>query len=198
MVRHATAIGMAIITSATLYASDMAERFHRTYASLRSLSCTFTDPSGLKGSIQAVKGGKYRLQLPDRVMVSDGRSVWNATSSTKTVIINALQSGAATTDDLSIERVFFTLLAVYRVQHEQQARGLTTLRLVPPSPTATVGGVEWADVVVDKAMSVRSITVHDASSTTSWTITQVRRNPSIAASTFSYVPPSNWQIIDLR
>lgn len=198
MLRSATAVGLAVFTSGALFAASIGERFHRTYASLRSLSCTFTDGRGLQGTLSAIKGGKYRVALPDRSMISDGTSVWNVTPSTKTVIINALRSNASSDEDLSIERMFFTLMAVYRVKSEQRVSSTTVLRLVPPSSSATIGGIVWADVTVDASMNVRRITVNDGTATSTWTINALRRNVTIPARTFSYTPPPNWQVIDLR
>ncbi|MBU3741897.1 MAG: outer membrane lipoprotein carrier protein LolA [Candidatus Kapabacteria bacterium] len=198
MIRRSVTMGIvALASSALMHASQFGERFHTTYASLRSLSCTFTDASGIRGSVSAVKGGKYDIKLPDRRIVSNGTTVWNITPSSKTVIINAMNTNS---EDLSIERVFFTLMAVYRIQNESKpdARKHITLRLVPPAPSAVVGGVVWADVTVDASMNVETITIHDGASTTRWAISRLKRNRPIDASVFTFTPANDWQVIDLR
>lgn len=188
---------VAACSSTLLNASQLSDRFHQTYSTLRSLSCTFKESSGLKGSIAAMRGGKYDVRLPDRRLVSDGSTVWNITPSSKTVILDRYRANA---DDMSIERIFFTLMAVYRVQREEKisSMGRTTLRLVPPAQDAMVGGVAWADVTIDERMNVHSITINDGTATSRWTITGLKRNPSLSPSTFSYKPASGWQVIDLR
>ena len=188
---------VAACSSTLLSASQLSDRFHQTYSTLRSLSCTFKESSGLKGSIAAMRGGKYDVRLPDRQLVSDGSTVWNITPSSKTVILDRYRANA---DDMSIERIFFTLMAVYRVQREEKisSTGRTTLRLVPPAQDAMVGGVAWADVTIDDRMNVHSITINDGTATSRWTITGLKRNPSLSPSTFSYKPASGWQVIDLR
>lgn len=188
---------VALASTAMLHASQFSERFHATYSSLRSLSCTFTDASGVRGSVAAVRGGKYDIRLPDRRIISNGTTIWNVTPTSKTIIINAMN---VSSEDLSIERVFFTLMAVYRIQNESKpdARKHITLRLVPPAPSAIVGGVEWADVTVDASMNVHAITIHDGTSTTRWAISQLKRDRTITASTFTFTPPKDWQVIDLR
>lgn len=188
---------VAACSSTLLSASQLSDRFHQTYSTLRSLSCTFKESSGLKGSIAAMRGGKYIVRLPDRELVSDGSTVWNITPSSKTVILDRYRANA---DDMSIERIFFTLMAVYRVQREEKisSTGRTTLRLVPPAQDAMVGGVAWADVTIDDRMNVHSITINDGTATSRWTITGLKRNPSLSPSTFSYKPASGWQVIDLR
>lgn len=188
---------VAACSSTLLSASQLSDRFHQTYSTLRSLSCTFKESSGLKGSIAAMRGGKYDVRLPDRQLVSDGSTVWNITPSSKTVILDRYR---ANVDDMSIERIFFTLMAVYRVQREEKISSTvrTTLRLVPPAQDAMVGGVAWADVTIDDRMNVHSITINDGTATSRWTITGLKRNPSLSPSTFSYKPASGWQVIDLR
>jgi outer membrane lipoprotein-sorting protein len=188
---------VAACSSTVLHASQLSDRFHQTYSTLRSLSCTFTESSGIKGSIAAMRGGKYDVRLPDRRLVSDGSTVWNVTPSSKTVILDRYRTNA---DDLSIERIFFTLMAVYRIQREEKltSTGRTILRLVPPADNALVGGVAWADVTIDAKMNVHSITINDGTATSRWTITGLKRNPSLSPSAFSFKPASGWQVIDLR
>lgn len=188
---------VAACSSTLLNASQLSDRFHQTYANLRSLSCRFTETSGIKGSIAAMRGGKYDVRLPDRRLVCDGSTVWNITPTSKTVILDRYRANA---DDLSIERVFFTLMAVYRVQREEKvaSTGRTTLRLVPPAKNAMVGGVAWADVTIDDKMNVYTIVINDGTATSRWTITGLKRNASLTSTTFTYKPASGWQVIDLR
>lgn len=178
-------------------APTLAERFHARYVSLRSIRCTFTDAGGLTGTLEAVRGGKYQVKLPDRRIISDGRTVWNITPSSKTVIVNSLHSD---TDDLSLERVFFTLMAVYRgsVTSGPDGKGIATIRLVPPAPDAVIGGIDQADVVIDRSLRVRSVAVRDGAALTRWTITAMTFDPKLAASTFTYAPPKDWNVVDLR
>lgn len=188
---------VAAYSTTVLCASELSERFHRTYSTLRSLSCSFTESSGLKGSLAAMRGGRYDVQLPDRRLVSDGSTVWNITPGSKTVILDRYRANA---DDLSIERIFFTLMAVYRIQREERSASTrrTTIRLVPPAPNALVGGVAWADVVIDDKLTVHTITINDGTATSQWTITGLKRNPSLSRTAFSYRPAPGWQVIDLR
>lgn len=198
MQRHVILAAVCCLAS-TAHAGTptLAERFHQRYVSLRSISCSFKDGSGLRGQLEAMRGGRYMVTLPDRRIISDGKTVWNVTPATKTVIVNAMQGSA---DDLSLERVFFTIMAVYRgsVTSGPDKKGTATLRLVPPAPNAVIGGVEQADVTIDRSMRVRSISVKDGSALTRWTITAMTLDPKLDASRFSYVPPKGWNVVDLR
>lgn len=198
MQRHVILAAVCCLAS-TAHAGTptLAERFHQRYVSLRSVSCTFKDGSGLRGQLEAMRGGRYMVTLADRRIISDGKTVWNVTPDTKTVIVNAMQGNA---DDLSLERVFFTIMAVYRgsVTSAPNRNGTATLRLIPPAPDAVVGGVEQADVTIDRSMRVTAITVKDGSALTRWTITAMTLDPKLDASRFTYVPPKGWNVVDLR
>lgn len=198
MQRHVILAAVCCLAS-TAHAGTptLAERFHQRYVSLRSVSCTFKDGSGLRGQLEAMRGGRYMVTLADRRIISDGKTVWNVTPDTKTVIVNAMKGNA---DDLSLERVFFTIMAVYRgsVTSAPNRNGTATLRLIPPAPDAVVGGVEQADVTIDRSMRVTAITVKDGSALTRWTITAMTLDPKLDASRFTYVPPKGWNVVDLR
>lgn len=195
--RIVTSWFVAACSSTLLHASQLSDRFHRTYSTLRSISCSFTESSGINGSLAAMRGGKYDVRLPDRRLVSDGTTIWNITPASKTVILDRYRANAY---DMSIERVFFTLMAVYRIQREDRSAttGRTTLRLIPPASNAMVGGVAWADVTIDDKLTVHSITINDGTSISRWTITGLKRNPSLSPSLFSFKPAATWQVIDLR
>lgn len=198
MQRHVILAAVCCLAS-TAHAGTptLAEQFHQRYVSLRSVSCTFKDGSGLRGQLEAMRGGRYMVTLADRRIISDGKTVWNVTPDTKTVIVNAMQGNV---DDLSLERVFFTIMAVYRgsVTSAPNRNGTATLRLIPPAPDAVVGGVEQADVTIDRSMRVTAITVKDGSALTRWTITAMTLDPKLDASRFTYVPPKGWNVVDLR
>jgi outer membrane lipoprotein-sorting protein len=174
--------------------AEVAQRFNATYRALKSVQCSFTRDGGGKGTLLAIKGKGYDINLGDRRLVSNGSVVWNITAATKTVIINAVQ---ANSQDVGIEQMFFTLMAIYVPTTLKQSGTTTTLRLRPPSATAVVGGIEQADVTVNKSLQVTRIQAYDGNTTTSWSITSMRLNRASAA-TFSYSVPNGWHIVDLR
>lgn len=183
------------LTSAQMNATnDIAQRFHATYRALKSLECTFTREGTISGSLTAVRGKGYDIRVGDRRIVSDGTLIWNITQGTKTVVINRVQSNS---QDLSIEQMFFTLMSIYVPSVLRTTAGVTTLRLTPPSPQALVGGIEQADVSIDRSLKVRHIETRDGGQSSTWTVTTMKLN-RVGARSFSYQPPRGWNIVDLR
>lgn len=185
------------LTSTALAATTTVDRFIQRYHGLTSVSCGFRDAHGLSGTVQARKGGSYRVELPDRTIVCNGSVVWSATPTSKTVIVNAYRAQAM---DLSIERVFFTLMNVYRptLVKDYDASKTATIRLTPPAENAMVGSVKSVDVVVDASMNVVRIVVQEDAATTTWSVSKLRLNAAIPSSAFTYSVPKGWNQVDLR
>ncbi len=172
------------------------DKFHAQYRSVRALSCTFRDGKSLTGTLLAQRGGRYRITLPDREIVSDGSSVWSATTSARTVIINTYNPSS---NDLSLERVFFEIMNVYRSSIRESRRdGGAVIRLEAPRADAVIAGVTVADVNVDPSCIVKSITLTHNGSTQQFHIQKLQLTPRIRKTDFSYTPPLGWEIVDLR
>lgn len=167
--------------------------FRRTYGSLKTIDVSF-ESQGMRGRLRAQQGGKYRIEAADRLFICDGTTVWNVQSATTTVIADRYQPNAET---MSVDRVFFVLMNVY-VPTARQLKPTTIIRLTPPSPTTIVAGVEYADLTLDAKNQITAITIRESGVQTTWNVTRLQRNPTLAASTFSYTPPKGWTVINLR
>lgn len=175
--------------------ADLLQRFHATYRKATTIRCTFTSASGVSGTIIAKRGGFYRVELPDRTIVSDAKTVFSATASARTVILNSYR---ARSKEVSLEKVFFDIMNIYRGVIIEQRNGGGTIRLTPPDANAQISGVSNVDVTIDKATKVTRIVLTENGSTTSYTVSKMSIDPKVASSTFSYTTPKGWEIIDLR
>lgn len=61
----------------------------------------------LKGSIKAQKGNKYRLDLGQRILISNGKDIWNYNLRDSTVMLSKY---SVNDKELSFEDVFFNLI----------------------------------------------------------------------------------------
>lgn len=185
---------VAAVFSARLAAGeDPIDHFLRRYAGLKSVDVSFTSDR-LEGRLRARKGGLYRIEAGDRLFVSDGSTIWNVQRTTKTVV---LDRAMAQPEEMSVDRIFFVLLNVY-TPSVKVGGASPTLRLSPPDPTARIAGVEWADVSMNANYEITAITVREGGSTTTWKITNLRRDPKLGVDLFSYTIPEGWNAVDLR
>ncbi len=172
---------------------DPIDHFRERYADLTSVDVSFSSER-IQGRLRARSGGRYRIEAGDRLFISDGTSVWNVQTSTKTVVIDA---ATAQSDEMSVDRIFFVLLNVY--QPTVKSGGSSPiLRLSPPDPAAKIVGVDWADVALNARHEITSITVRENGTTTVWKITELRRNPRLKDDLFQFAPPDGWTTVDLR
>ncbi|MBK6291572.1 MAG: outer membrane lipoprotein carrier protein LolA [Ignavibacteria bacterium] len=186
------AIGVAYDATA---GTDLLQRFHTTYRNATTIRCTFTSASGIAGTIIAKRGGYYRVELPDRTIVSDAKTVYSATPSARTVILNTYRSRSK---EVSLEKVFFDIMNIYRGTIIDQRNGGGTIRLTPPDANTQISGVSNVDVTIDKTMKVTRIVLTENGSTTSYTVSKMAIDPKVASKTFTFSPPKGWEIIDLR
>ncbi len=171
----------------------LVETFRRRYSDLRSIDLQFSSDV-LSGRLQAVKGGRYRIEAADRTLVCDATSVWNAQHSSRTVVIDTFDPRA---EAFSLDRIFFVLLNVY-VPSEQKTAAGNVVRLVPPDPSAMIIGIQRVDLMLDRRGDVTRLDVTEGGATTTWRISKVRLNPKIDVARFRYSAPSGWNVIDLR
>ena len=151
------------------------------------------------GIVKAKKGNKFVLDLGERILVSNGVTVWNYSKSANSVVISNFEDKG----QVSIEKVFFTFLQSYKASasfSEQTSTGqkLTTLRLVPPTPEDMISGVKSIELGLSpKTLDVLRITITDAS-TQKWNVSSLKINVKFPDSTFNFTPPKGVKSVDMR
>lgn len=178
-----------------LSARDALDAFQAKYTKLTSVSCAFRDRSGVHGSLKATKGGSYRVTLPDREFICDGKTVWNVVPNTKTVIVNTYKP---TSDEVSLERVFFLMLNIYKPTLTSSSKTGATIHLTAPHESAVIANIHDVDVSLDSKNVITSVSISEYGSVTTWYLSKLVLNKRIAAKTFIYQIPVGWQKIDLR
>ena len=78
------------------------------FNNLESISFKFynEDIDELKGQLIAVKGNKYKLEIGDKIIVSDSDTVWNYSIKENTVLVSEFKD----LKSVSIENIFFEYL----------------------------------------------------------------------------------------
>lgn len=181
---------LPVATTATVFAKDDIQRFRDLYSSLKTISLSFSS-SAAKGTLVAKAGGMYRIELGEKKFVCNGQQIWTVSAKTKTIVIDAFDSD---NDQMSIERVFFVLLNVYRPKKISKS----VIQLTPPDPSATVAGVEKVECTVDSKMRISSIRVFEGGSPTTWKISNLKVNKNVNNGQFTVTPETGWDVIDLR
>ncbi len=88
---------------------DVQAYIDNSFAKLTSLGADFTDLNNKlnSGYIKAMKGNKYRINSRDRVIVCDGKKIWNYSIKDNKVLISKFDNDR---NSLSLENIFFDIL----------------------------------------------------------------------------------------
>ena len=176
-------------------ATDPLEVFHSKYRSLSSIRMNISASDGMRGTIVARRGGRYRIEVGSRTIVCDGKTVWSADAASRSVVINEYKPYSA---DVSLEKVFFEVMSVYRSQIVESSARATTVRLTAPQPNAIIANVSSVDVRLDASYLVTSVIITSGRSSVTYNISKFKRNPTTTAASFQFTVPAGWETIDLR
>lgn len=153
----------------------------------------------VNGTIHAAAGNKYILDLSDRIIVSNGETIWNYDKFKNSVMISTFESLSSA----SLEKFFFEILVKYypvKVSKENSSnkRPAYLMLLEPAKPSDAIEGVKqiklWASV---KSLDIVSLAIISNSQTQTFDIEKIEINPKSLPS-FSFTAPKDAKIIDLR
>lgn len=193
----AGSVGLLALGSASkvMAGQTLVDKFQITHRTMKSAKVIFSSPNGFGGTITAIRGGRYRVEFTDRLIVSDGKTVWSATHSAKTVVINSYNASKA---DVSLERVLFDILSVYHAVILKESSSGGIIRLTPPSEQTVISGVTRIDAEVNTKGYVKSLTITEHGSTSTYTFSRFVPNAPAPASLFHWSVPKGWTVVDLR
>ncbi|HLB00980.1 MAG TPA: outer membrane lipoprotein carrier protein LolA [Bacteroidota bacterium] len=182
-------------------------RLREKYNDVDRLSLTFAQKTVFavskaeqvtEGKLVLGKGNQYRITLGDRLIVSDGRTVWSMSKSNSQVIVDRFRDDPS---GITPERLLARLPEDYRAVStgtEKIGRIRTTvLKLTPGSPG---GQVKWLKLWVDEdEMAVRRLVVMDlGENEITYDLGDVTVDPDVPDSVFTFTAPAGTEILDLR
>jgi len=191
---HKVLVVAVASASATTAAEDALQQFHAKHRGLSTVSFSFRG-NGLQGKLVAKRGGMYSIVVGDRTVVSDGETVWNASASNKTVVVNDYKPVST---DVSIERVFFDVMAVYRSSIASKSPSGIVVRLDAPSVPVQIAGISSVEITCTKSMVVTRVKIVSHGSPSEFTIENFRANPKVVPTKFTFPIPKGWQAVDIR
>lgn len=188
-------------------AEDLLAKLQKKYESIRDASLTFTQHAvfgvtkaeqTFDGRLLMKKGKKYRIEMEQQTIVTDGISVWTYSVPNKQVRIDKFRDDpkAFLPDRVMVnipENYAASLLDPETVQH----RELAVLKLVPRVPKTNI---RWMKLWVDEEeMLMRKVQVMDRSENLmTYTLNDIKVNTNLSDSQFQFTPPPNTEVIDLR
>lgn len=201
------AISFLVLSVPLFSQTDKAEVYNRLvekYGNMSSVSMKFrqkVEEMEVDASLTAKRQNKYALNLSGRVIVCNGKTIWNYDAVENTVIISNFERFEY---EVSIEEFFFSFLNNYKpsrllTQATSDGRYVLILALSPESADKMINGVSYIEVWLDKnSYDIVAIEVDSDIGKQHWDFDYIKVNPDIAEDKFEYTPPEDSKVIDLR
>ncbi len=188
-------------------ASRLLSRLREKYEDVDNLSLGFTQTtvfavSGAEqetaGTLVMGKGNRYRIALGDRVIVSDGKSVWSWSKANDQVIVDRFRDDpAGTTPERLLTRIPEDYRAILTGSGDVGGKETTVLKLTPGKPGTQV---KWLKLWVDEdGPTVLKLQVHDlGENDMTYLLRDVEVDGKIPDSVFTFTAPPGAEVLDLR
>jgi len=200
------------VPSAVRYAQEpdaagLVSRLREKYDDIDNLSLSFRQTTVFAvsraeqetaGRLIVGKGNRYRVTLEDRVIVSDGKSVWSWSKANAQVIVDRFRDDPA---GLTPERLLTRIPEEYRAvatgSETVDGRETDVLKLTPGSPARQM---KWLKLWVDEDdLTVRKMQVRDlGDNDVTYLLSDIGIDRDLPDSVFIFTAPPGADILDLR
>ncbi len=193
-----------------LHAGDDADKIisqlQKKYEGMRDATISFTQKSQFSfskkeqtfsGKLTMKKGNKYKIEVGEQTIITDGKTVWTYSKSNKQVLVNEYQEDE---EMLTPDKIMTALPKEYKseiIGKEKVGKYNTTIVQLHPKETSSVKIMKlWID---ESEWLMRRIQIQDASSnSTTYTIDEMKMNVGVADSIFNFKAPDGVEVIDMR
>ena len=202
---------LIIFLFSNLIAGDDADKILRNiqkkYESWNDATISFTQQvlfavtkseQSFDGKLIVKKGNKYRIDLEQQLIITDGKTVWSVNKTNKQVMIDKYKDDPKSlTPEKMLTNIPKNYNATFLNREETGGMDIVVLKLLPKESRSSFRSIKmW----VDEDQSVlKKIQIIDASNNTiTYAITNLLINSGVKESSFSYQPPTGFEVIDLR
>lgn len=152
----------------------------------------------IEGTIRAKKGNKYYLNLGERVLVCNGKDIWNYSIEEKTVMLSKFNKNVK---ELSVEDVFFNLINNSKpISFNKSTKNnkVNTLLLSINDSYKDKYKINEIKLNLDDKKNLVSLELIDGKSSKFWEILDFDYNPDLKDTEFTFNAPKDVELIDLR
>ena len=186
-------IVFAIVPSAAQ--QDLLEKVQDKFNSASTITADISQNTGnsaLKGKIFLKKENKLRLEFKNITIISDGFTIWNYNKKENKVIINNFDEN--TPSAFSFNKIINKYPEMSDVSY---AEGRKDVLLIKPD---TNSGLNFQSVSlwVNNENLVEKVRIEQGGNPMEISVSNYSLNKEIPDSRFTFVPPQDSQVIDLR
>jgi len=182
-------------------------RLQKKYDAIRDAAVNFTEvvrfgvtqtEQTFGGKFFMKRGNKYRIELEQETIVTDGSTVWSFSKLNNQVLIDKYKEDPKSfSPDKVLVNVPANYIAELLGRDTVASHETDQIKLVPKD---TKGNVKWIKVWVDRdELLMRKMQILDMSDNlTTYNIGEIRLNRAMSDSEFEFQPPKTAEVIDLR
>lgn len=195
-----------VVSAGAVFAEEptIVEEVRRKYENAQTLEAAFDlniywavreKEEKKEGRIWVGPSDKFRAELNDALWVCNGRTFWQYSGHSKQVIIKNL---------LDVDLAFHPsrILSTYLVEptfKKVKDDGRMAIVTSVPSEDAKAHVSSITLTIDTKSKDVKQIVVVDKNGNTStYTFKKIKINPSLSEDTFTFEPPDDAQVLDMR
>ena len=190
--------------------TEVLEKVQKRYTSLNDASAKFSQKVSFKyakieqsftGTVKMKKGNRYRIESQQQTLVTDGKTVWLYTPSTKQVLIDTYKNDPRT---FSPDRMLLGLPKNFQAtllnEDASSAGADYVLKLAPKANTESTRLFKSLKIwVAEKDWSLRKLEYIDLNETrTVYTLSALQFDAGVPDDVFRFTAPANVETVDLR
>jgi outer membrane lipoprotein carrier protein len=197
----------ATIVSAQEKAEDLVNKIRQTYEKLESLKGDFEqefiwalagETQVLNGTLYLKKGDRYRVETPNQMIITDGKTVWTYSLDKNQVFVDNLEKSKDNPlpRDLIIKYTRDFKPKLLRSEKVGEA-DCYVLSLTPRDENSFIRIVTaWIDKSTWLAARIEQTDISD--NKTVYLLKNVQRNAALADGLFTFKIPSDAEVVDMR
>jgi outer membrane lipoprotein carrier protein len=177
---------------------DLLDSVQKEYKSINNFIADFKEllngKDGITGNIYYSKGNKFRLELKNSTIISDGTTLWNYNKRQKKVVIN--NTSSSDPSSFTIENFLFDYPSKSDVTLEKE-NNRKVLVLIPQEEKKM--NFKKAKIWVDPDYLITKVSIENLSGTiTNFQLSNYKLNQNLPDSRYTFSPPEGTNVIDLR
>jgi outer membrane lipoprotein carrier protein len=150
-------------------------------------------PVTYKGRFYFEKENKYRIELKNSKIISDGKTIWNYNKNTKKVVINNIESDPSA---FSIKNIIYDYPAQSTVRFLGKENSYNVIELKPKKST---DNFELIKLWIDENNLIKKVEMTDSNNLLlTFELSNIKLNQNLKVDNFTFVPPQGVEVIDLR
>jgi chaperone LolA len=188
-------------------AAEIIAKLQHKYDGLTDATISFTqemqfavtkNEQSFSGKLWMKRGNRYRIELEEQTIVTDGVSVWSLNKPNNQLFIDKYRDDPKS---LSPERVLTRLPETYTPalvgKEKTGEEELTIVKLVPKVKNSAV---KWMKVWIDTdRWLMRKAQICDAGENlATYRVVEMKINTGLPDAQFTFTPPATVEVIDLR